>query len=342
MFKRKDGKNAVLFKDPTTLTDRNSFDSLVSVTDAWSKSMLGLGYSYMESIIKDWNMNHKDNEQLVHFEKMVSVPCGCCRECLTMTARQWSFRILKEAEQHDENWFITFTYDDEHIPKNMMLDTNAISDFNKKLKTYLNRKGLASDFRFYGVGEYGSQTARPHYHVIYFGLPIPDLKLVCMSQDHNPIFDSEFIKNVWSNGFITIEGVSIGSAAYVARYCDKKKRLNKTQKEELKVKGIVPEFSRMSNRPGIGANYLDECIDRFKDGKFEDYINGKSYSYPMYYNKKIKELLKDTDYLEKYEEAASIKSAVKINKNLSLSDSVGSIEKYNDRLDNEFKSRRKL
>lgn len=331
-----------MFSSPYTMVDRESYDNLAFVTDKWKNALIGLGLGYMDEVIKNWNQEHDADQQLVKFDKMVSVPCGCCRECLTATARQWSFRILKEAEQHDDNWFITLTYDDEHVPSDMMLDTEVLSKFNKKLKTYLNRKGLPSDFRFYGVGEYGGETARPHYHVIYFGLPIPDLKFVCMTRDHNMVFDSKFISDVWSNGFVTIEGVSIGSAAYVARYCDKKRRLNKTQKEELLKKGIVPEFSRMSNRPGIGANYLDECIDRFKDGKYEAYVNGKSYSYPMYYNKKIKEILKDTPELAAYEEEAKVKSSVKISKNLLLSDNVGSIEKYNERLDEEFKSRRKL
>lgn len=275
------------------------------------------------------------------FEKMVSVPCGSCRECLTQSSRSWAFRIMKEAQCHDDNWFITFTYDDDHIPKNGMLDVNAISDFNKKLKVYLSRKGLKSDFRFYAVGEYGGQTARPHYHVIYFGLDIPDLKYICKSSKGDLVFDSEFIKKVWSNGFITIEGVDVGSACYVARYCDKKKRLNKSQKEELKKKGIVPEFSRMSNRPGIGAAYLDKAEELFLEGIFNDYINGKSYSFPLYFTKKLKKMYEDTPELLKYEDEALKKQYAKIAQNLELSDAVGDLSLYYANQD-IYKSKRGL
>lgn len=276
------------------------------------------------------------------FEKMVSVPCGSCRECLTQSSRSWAFRIMKEAKQHDDNWFITFTYDDDHIPSNGMLDVNAISDFNKKLKVYLKRKGYKSDFRFYGVGEYGGQTARPHYHVIYFGLDIPDLKYVCKTQKGDFVFDSEFIKNVWQNGFITIEGVDVGSACYVARYCDKKKRLNKSQKEDLRNKGIVPEFSRMSNRPGIGAAYMDKAEELFVEGIFNDYINGKSYSFPLYFTKKLKKMYADTPELFKYEDEAKKNQYAKIARNLELSDGVGDLSDYYDKQDKVNSKKRGL
>ena len=332
LVKLPDGKQRILFNHGVTIDTRDSYENFLHIQEHVKEKICS--YKYYDDETGEFIGTE--------FVKMVSVPCGMCRECLTSRARDWSFRILKESEIHDDNYFITLTYDDEHIPSNHMLDTEAIKKFNKKLKVYLNRKGLDSSFRFYGVGEYGGQTARPHYHVIYFGLPIPDLKFVCKSQNGDLIFDSEFIKSVWANGFITIEGVSIGSAAYVARYCDKKKRLNKLEKQELINKGIVPEFSRMSNRPGIGAWFLDDVVDRVSKGLYESYVNGKSYSYPLYYNKKMKEILKDTDILSEFEDNAKLKSEVKINRNLLLSDSVGSLYKYNDNLDKEYKSNRKL
>ena len=319
-----DGKRRILFSSGIVLDNRFSFDDLVKKEKELKEVKK---YSYYDGEIG-----------LVEagFEKFVSVPCGMCRECLTQRARDWSFRIMKECEIHDDNWFITLTYDDEHIPKNMMLDKNAISSFNKNLKSALRYAGFDSTFRFYGVGEYGGQTARPHYHVIYFGLPIPDLKFVTKTKDGNLIFDSDFIKKVWDNGFITIEGVSIGSACYVARYCDKKKRLNKLEKAVLEEKGIVPEFSRMSNRPGIGAHFLDTAIDKFNNGIFNSYINGKSYSFPMYYNKKIKELFANTPELKDYENNARLNSSIKIANNLLLADNVDSLYHYNDYLDSGF------
>lgn len=332
LVKLPSGKQRILFKKGVVIDNRDSLDKFFETQDFVKNEICN--YKYMDEETGEFVG--------VEYVKMVSVPCGMCRECLTQSARDWSFRILKEAEIHEDNYFITLTYDDDHIPSDRMLDVEAIKNFNKKLKVYLNRKGLDSTFRFYGVGEYGGQTARPHYHVIYFGLPIPDLKYVCKSVNGDLVFDSNFIRSVWANGNITIEGVSIGSAAYVARYCDKKKRLNKLEKQELKAKGIVPEFSRMSNRPGIGAWFLDDVVDRVSKGLYESYVNGKSYSYPLYYNRKMKEILKDTDVLDAFEANANLKSGIKISRNLMTSDAVGSLARYNDTVDKEFKSKRKL
>lgn len=233
------------------------------------------------------------NEMDIKFLKLQQVPCGHCSECLNMISRAWAFRILKEAEQHEENYFITFTYDNNNLPSNRMLIEDEISKFNKKLKVYLNRKGLPSDFRFYGVGEYGSHTYRPHYHVIYFGLSIPDLVFIMKDKNNNLHFSSKFIKEIWNKGNIDIGSVDVGSACYVARYCDKKMRLSKYEKDKLQQKGIVPEFSRMSRRPGIGSDFLEEAIEQFKNGKTNFLLNHNYFNLPLYYSKKIKQILPD-------------------------------------------------
>lgn len=323
LYEGSNGKRKLLFGLQYKIKGRTDFDRLSYYTNEVSKACK---LDADDTSLNRWFLKRGLNGG--NLVKMVQIPCGCCRECLNDISRQWSFRIMQEAQLHDDNYFITFTYDEEHIPSNMMLDTKAISNLNKKLKVYLSRKGLKSDFRFYGVGEYGSTTARPHYHIIYFGLPIPDLKFEMLTKDKNMVFSSKFLDSVWANGFVTIETLDIGSACYVARYCDKKKRLTPAQKQDLVNRGIVPEFSRMSNRPGIGANYLETAVDRFKDGIYKDYINGKSYSYPLYYNKKIKSLMADTPELLAYEENARVKSSIKMAQQMQLSDFVGDLDSY--------------
>lgn len=139
-----------------------------------------------------------DLDKGFRFIKYVQLPCGCCDECLNDRARQWAYRILVEAAQYKNNWFITLTYDDEHLPNDMNLIKTEISDFNKKLKTYMKRKGLDSEFRFYAVGEYGSRSARPHYHEILFNCEIPDLEFYKRSENGDLYYNSEFLNSVWN------------------------------------------------------------------------------------------------------------------------------------------------
>lgn len=98
------GKQKILFQYGLTVDNREAFDKL--------QEMRNGVISFMEGSPGEEDFETGEIRQF-DFVKMVSVPCGMCRECLTDNSRQWAFRILKEAEDHDDNWFITFTYDDD-------------------------------------------------------------------------------------------------------------------------------------------------------------------------------------------------------------------------------------
>ena len=46
----------------------------------------------------------------------LTIPCGRCIGCRLERSRQWAMRCVHEAEMHDENVFVTLTYDDDHLP----------------------------------------------------------------------------------------------------------------------------------------------------------------------------------------------------------------------------------
>lgn len=235
------------------------------------------------------------------FVSLVPVPCGTCPDCMNNRAREIMFRIIQESKEHKSNYFVTLTYDDEHLPSNYSLVKDEISSFNKKLKVYLSRKGMKSDFRFYGVGEYGGESARPHYHVIYFGLEIDDLVFYKSTPEGNILYNSDFLSNVWQKGFVVIGEVTPNSAAYVARYTEKKKLLTKEEKKEFLDAGFTPEFSVQSMRPGIGANFFQKSVVSIKNQCYNISIKGKSYSIPKYYRDKIKKEFTDNpDWLSTY------------------------------------------
>ena len=337
LIKLKDDKQKLLFDYGVNVKNREEYDYLTNGIrkDFKYGNLVSCNIKSLNNIVHD--PDYKE------FVKMVNVPCGSCSECLKDRSRQWALRILKEAEQYEENYFITFTYNDDNLPIDRNLVQDEISRFNKKLKTYLNRENLRSDFRFYGVGEYGSNTARPHYHVIYFNLHVPDLEFYKVGESGELYFTSKFLENVWSKGFVVVGTVDVGSASYVARYCDKKRMLSKQEKERLIEKGIVPEFSVMSRRPGIGANYLDVIENNIKNGVYTIPIKENNYSIPLYYSKKIKELLPD-DVLVRYEQVKTLNQNIKIHNDLLESDIVEDLEvvRYNEDKDKLQKKKKRL
>lgn len=317
-----DGKRKVMFNYGIKVVDRDSMELVSIYSKEFQKAKIGISnYQSLNNLFA--------KNQIERIDKMIQVPCGCCRECLADNSKQWAFRILKEAAQYENNYFITITYNEDNLPKDHMLEKDFFTKFNKKLKVYLARNGLRSDYRFYGVGEYGSKTARPHYHCIFFNLDLQDLKFEYIDSNHNLHFSSKLFSQVWDKGFVDIGSVDIGSACYVARYCDKKRRLTTSEKQELVEKGIVPEFSAMSRMPGIGACYTSEALDNFINGKYYDVQKGQTFKLPLYYTKKFKEILKDTPELARYEEHAKNSASIVIANQLELSDFID-LESYKE------------
>lgn len=298
LVRLKNGKRKVLFNCDYKITNINEYNEIKEQLKQLQYSTLGISKSiYLNKIMKQ--------NDVKSIENLIAVPCGHCEDCLKANARSWAIRILQEAKQYKNNYFITLTYNDVSLPKNGSLDKDAISKFNKKLKTALFRAGLKSDFRFYGVGEYGGDTWRPHMHIIFFNLVIPDLKFHHISKNGFPCYSSKFLERVWShevkienkpvlisNGFVDIQDVDIGSACYVARYCDKKKKnLTREDLDLMKKFNLEPEYARMSRRPGIGANYLNNVLLNVLNGCYKINYKDNNFTIPKYYSNKFEELL---------------------------------------------------
>lgn len=324
-------KRKVVFDFPFDLQNRELFSIYVELNKAVNnKAIQALKFPYLERYFK----KHPE----YRFVDFVSVPCGKCPECLNANAKDWVYRIMKEAQQWDSNYFITLTYDDEHLPNPPFLVKDEISKFNKKLKVYLEREGLPSNFRFYAVGEYGSEGYRPHYHGIYFNLTIPDLKPFGKTQSGAVNYISDFIAKVWSKGLISIGEVDEASAAYVARYCEKKRDLTDEEKRKYNnfydpLTGVMfqPEFSVMSRRPGIGADALDYVKKKVDNEDYSLFIKGHAYSVPMYYRKKIDN--------QRFKDYNKVKENIFLNNALNISDRVNYEQFKKEEL--EYRKRKK-
>jgi len=177
----------------------------------------------------------------------MSVPCGQCIGCRLERSRQWAIRCVHEAQMHEENCFITLTYDEGNLPENYSLTLRHFQLFCKKLRKRIGR------FRFFHAGEYGSTTIRPHYHACVFGYRPTDLKLYKVTPQGHHLYTSPLIDETWGLGKCWIGEVSFDSAAYVARYIVKK--INGEMAEEH-YQGRKPEYTTMSRRPGIAHDHF--------------------------------------------------------------------------------------
>lgn len=171
------------------------------------------------------------------------VGCGRCMPCRVNKRNEWTTRLILEGTQHPANscWFVTLTYGPEALPKGGTLVPRDLKLFLMRL-----RKDVGVPFRYYAVGEYGEKSWRPHYHALFFGFT--DVQL-----DLKGNLVSPSISRCWPHGFIYIGAFNSSTAAYTAGYICKKL----TRKEDEKLQGRHPEFSRMSLKPGIGADAAD-------------------------------------------------------------------------------------
>lgn len=218
----------------------------------------------------------------------LSLACGQCVGCRLERSRQWAVRCMHEAALWEHNCFVTLTYDDDHIPAGNSL---CYSDFQKFVKR-VRRRFSSARARFYMAGEYGEEFGRPHYHACFFDLDFPD-KLLCSRLDGSPVYRSAILERLWPYGFSSIGEVNFKSAAYVARYVMKKvtgasadchyEWIDQTTGE---IFARVPEFNRMSLKPGIGAGWIDRFMsDVYPHGQVV--VNGVECKPPRYYDKRF-------------------------------------------------------
>jgi len=167
----------------------------------------------------------------------VPVPCGKCLPCVKRGASQWGFRLMQEAKRSISAQFLTFTYDEAHVPfsenKFLTLDPEHLRLFMMKLR----KDNPEHKLKYYAVGEYGKQFFRPHYHMLLFNCAV------------------ETVQPNWDYGQVHYGDVAGASISYTLKYMHKKGRIPMHDRDDR-----FPEFARMSK--GLGSNYLTpEVVD---------------------------------------------------------------------------------
>lgn len=203
----------------------------------------------------------------------LEIPCCNCLQCRLDYSKNWAIRCYLESFQHQHNYFITLTYDEDQIKTgpsgNPTCCRDDVSTFINSLRKKFERLGHKG-VRYFGCTEYGDLSFRPHAHLILFNCPIPDLTLDFIDDDGNithrsskygPMFYSQFIKDLWHYGFITIEDANYNTEAYVSRYIMKKQKGQSGEKVYRETLQVEPPKLFMSLKPAIGGQFLMDNED---------------------------------------------------------------------------------
>lgn len=208
-------------------------------------------------------INPKDGER-------IAVPCGKCGACRQNRRSDWTFRIKQETKSAISAFFITLSYSDENVPLNDVIPTLSKPDLQKFIKrvrkTQPKTEGKHS-IRYYAVGEYGTTTQRPHYHIILFNASIQTM---------------DKLEQLWPLGHIHVGLVTDASIHYTTKY---HVNFDKSKSEQI---NREPEFAVMSTKPAIGHNYLIKNRALHKDNtQYHVTNNGVKQRLPRYFRDKI-------------------------------------------------------
>lgn len=154
---------------------------------------------------------------------------------------------MLEASEHEFSAFVTLTYNEENLPKGNSLCKRDLQLFLKLLRKRIFPRLI----RYYACGEYGTESLRPHYHLILFGI--------------SPL-EADLVQRCWPRGFTCTGTAEAKSMSYVAQYVVKK--MNHARNPKLM--GREPEFQLMSRGrekgQGLGAGIVTRMHEQVLAG----------------------------------------------------------------------------
>jgi len=247
---------------------------------------------------------------LIHLMK---VGCGKCTFCQRSIKLDWVFRMQEEQRLRlgEEQAFITLTYEDMWLappwygkPRRKKSETKTAAKRRQKawerhskrsrelllyddIQLYMKKvrkaqRGSKHGIKMFCVAEYGSNTWRPHWHMILWGNEIED------------------VEKYWQWGFAQKKELKMHHIQYVVDY------LNKDEYPEIMKSNPLftgkAQFRRMSQ--GIGENYKKRISDQDK----EEYLHtgeltvvndqGVKHQLPRYYTQELRKRLTENEDFE--------------------------------------------
>lgn len=184
--------------------------------------------------------------------------CRKCHACRVNQRRELASRLIIERRYWKYAYFVSPTYAPEFYPE----DGSVSKDF---LRKYFKRlcKSVGEKIVVMGVGEYGDESDRAHYHcAVFSNKPIFKNLIDCWSLDGVPI------------GRITVDQLSNRRCGYIAGYVLKKM----LKMDDERLDGKAPEFRILPRRPALGYGLIFELAERMsKDPLFRAQFTNRTY-----------------------------------------------------------------
>jgi hypothetical protein len=132
----------------------------------------------------------------------------------------------------------------------------------------LRKENKGVNLKYYACGEYGSESDRPHYHMILFDATV------------------ESVLKCWKLGHVHFDVVNEGTIKYTLKYMAKPSKIPLSDWDDR-----TKEFPLMSK--GIGISYVNN--EKLRNWHYKDvpgrlYVNledGKKMAMPRYFKDKI-------------------------------------------------------
>ena len=67
-------------------------------------------------------------------DSILALPCGKCLPCRLNHAKEWAVRCVLESLDYESNYFLTLTYDDDHLPEDGRLHRSDVQKFLKRFR----------------------------------------------------------------------------------------------------------------------------------------------------------------------------------------------------------------
>jgi len=212
-------------------------------------------------------------------EGSLQLPCGKCFECISSRAVDWALRASHEISEHNENCFLTLTYDDQNLPSFLIVK----SEFQKFMKKL--RKKTKSKLRYMVSHEYGGKTGRPHHHAIIFGYNPSSQKYLQKAPSGEPLFTSPELDKLWTNGFHSIGTANEKTAYYIASYSLKSSKHSVTNPDSGEIITVTDSMDS-SKRPAIGKTYFEKNYKQLIDSQAKlprYYVKLLEKNYPTFF-----------------------------------------------------------